>query len=75
MDILNNSQLHERAVNKIYAKQFFALNKLEEIRLEIDGVISSKISTDILEKNYSSQYNEVQVLKYLMDRLSININN
>ena len=75
MDILNDRQLHERAVNKIYSKQFFAINKLEEIRLEIEGVIPSKIGADILNRNYSSQSQEVQVLRYIMDRLSINVNN
>ena len=70
MDILSNKQLQERAVNRVYSKQFFALNELEKIRLEIDGVIPSIISTDILIRNYSSQSQEVQVLKYLMDKLT-----
>lgn len=70
MDILSNKQLQERAVNRVYSKQFFALNELEKIRLEIDGVIPSIISTDILTRNYSSQSQEVQVLKYLMDKLT-----
>ena len=70
MDILINKQLQERAVNRVYSKQFFALNELEKIRLEIDGVIPSIISTDILTRNYSSQSQEVQVLKYLMDKLT-----
>ena len=68
MDILSNEQLQERAVNRVYSKQFFAINKLEEIRLEVEGVITSKIGTDILKRNYSSQSHEVQVLKYLMDK-------
>ena len=75
MDILTEAQLHERAVNRVYSKQFFALNELEKIRLEIEGVIPSKIGTDILSRNYSSQSQEVQVLEYLMDKLSINVNN
>ena len=29
MDILNNNQLKERASNKLEAKMFFAINKLE----------------------------------------------
>tara|TARA_R110002096_G_scaffold368745_2_gene562016 strand:+ start:1470 stop:1868 length:399 start_codon:yes stop_codon:yes gene_type:complete len=70
MDILSNEQLQERAVNRVYSKQFFAINKLEEIRLEVEGVIPSKIGTDILKRNYSSQSHEVQVLKYLMDKLT-----
>jgi hypothetical protein len=70
MDILSNEQLQERAVNRVYSKQFFAINKLEEIRLEVEGVIPSKIGTDILKRNYSSQSQEVQVLKYLMDKLT-----
>ena len=70
MDILSNEQLQERAVNRVYSKQFFAINKLEEIRLEVEGVINSKIGTDILKRNYSSQSHEVQVLKYLMDKLT-----
>tara|TARA_B110001469_G_C9565481_1_gene280454 strand:+ start:464 stop:862 length:399 start_codon:yes stop_codon:yes gene_type:complete len=70
MDILSNEQLQERAVNRVYSKQFFAINKLEEIRLEVEGVITSKIGTDILKRNYSSQSHEVQVLKYLMDKLT-----
>ena len=70
MNILSNEQLQERAVNRVYSKQFFAINKLEEIRLEVEGVIPSKIGTDILKRNYSSQSHEVQVLKYLMDKLT-----
>ena len=75
MDILTEAQLHERAINKIYAKQFFAKNKLKEIWMEVEGVIPSKINTDTLSRNYSSQSQEVQVLEYIMDKLSININN
>jgi hypothetical protein len=69
MGILSDNQLQERAVNKIYAKQFFALNELEKIRLELDGVIPSKLGTDILRRNLESQQNEVQVLEYLMGKL------
>ena len=72
MDILTEAQLHERAVNKIYAKQFFAFNELEKIQLEIEGVIPSKIGTDTLTKSYQAQSNEIRVLKYIMDKLNIN---
>ena len=72
MDILNNNQLKERASNKLEAKMFFAINKLEEIRLEIEGVIPSKIGTDILKRNFSSQSYEVQVLRYMMQKINEN---
>ena len=72
MDILNNNQLKERASNKLEAKMFFAINKLEEIRLEIEGVIPSKIGTDILKRNFSSQSYEVQTLRYMMQKINEN---
>jgi len=69
MDYLNKEQLKYRAINKIYAKIFFAKNKLREIDLEIEGVIPSKIHQELLEKNYSAQQNEVMVLEYIMSKL------
>ena len=72
MDILNNDQLKERASNKLEAKLFFAVYKLEEIRLEVEGVILSKIGTDILKRNFISQSNEVQVLKYMIEKMNKN---
>lgn len=69
MNYLNEEQLIDRAVNKIHAKIFFAKNKLREIDLEIQGIIPSKLCTDILERNYLAQHNEVAVLEYIMSRL------
>jgi|SaaInlV_120m_DNA_3_1039746.scaffolds.fasta_scaffold04122_9 hypothetical protein len=73
MDSLNENQLKERAINKIHAKIFFAKHKLEEIRLEVEGIIPSKIHQELLEGNYSSQNNEVKVLEYIMSKININI--
>ena len=69
MGSLNEDQIKERAVNKIHAKIFFAKYKLEEIGLEVDGVIPSKIHQELLENNYSSQKNEVKVLEYIMNKI------
>jgi hypothetical protein len=69
MDKLTEAQIRERALNKIYAKSFFAVNKLKEILLEVEGVIPSKISNDILRRNYEAQNNEVLVLDYIMNKL------
>jgi len=69
MDYLNEEQLKDRAINKIYAKIFFAKNKLREIDLEVEGVIPSKIHQELLENNYSSQKNEVKVLEYIMNKI------
>lgn len=64
---LTTDQLLERASNKLEAKLFFAHKSLQEIELEIEGVISSKMSNDILRRNYQAQSNEVQTLTYLFD--------
>ena len=72
MDILNNEQLQERASNKLEAKMFFAVKKLEEIRLEVEGVIPSKIGTDLLKRSLISQSHEVQVLNYMMQKINKN---
>jgi hypothetical protein len=64
---LTTDQLLERASNKLEAKLFFAHKSLQEIELEIEGVISSKMSNDILRKNYQAKSNEVQTLTYLFD--------
>ena len=64
---LTTDQLLERASNKLEAKLFFAHKSLQEIELEIAGVIASKISNDILRKSYQAQSNEVQTLTYLFD--------
>tara|TARA_R110000868_G_scaffold304724_1_gene565841 strand:+ start:176 stop:394 length:219 start_codon:yes stop_codon:yes gene_type:complete len=69
MEKLTEAQIRERALNKIYAKSFFAVNKLKEILLEVEGVIPSKIGNDILRRNYEAQNNEVLVLDYIMNKL------
>ena len=69
MEKLTEAQIRERALNKIYAKSFFAVNKLKEILLEVEGVIPSKLGNDILRRNYESQSNEVLVLDYIMNKL------
>ena len=40
---LTTDQLLERASNKLEAKLFFAYKELQEIELEIEGVIPSKM--------------------------------
>ena len=64
---LTTDQLLERASNKLEAKLFFAYKSLQEIELEIEGVIPSKMSNDILRRNYQAQSNEVQTLTYLFE--------
>tara|TARA_R110000787_G_scaffold106419_1_gene214081 strand:+ start:2315 stop:2557 length:243 start_codon:yes stop_codon:yes gene_type:complete len=72
MDILNDNQLEERASNKLEAKMFFAIKELEKIRLQIMGVIGSKVGNDILEKNFLAQSYEVQVLRYMIQKINEN---
>tara|TARA_R110000772_G_scaffold74599_2_gene162469 strand:+ start:8329 stop:8586 length:258 start_codon:yes stop_codon:yes gene_type:complete len=64
---LTKDQLLQRASNKLEAQLFFAYKSLQEIELEVEGVIPSKIANDILRKNYQAQCNEVQTLTYLFE--------
>ena len=64
---LTKEQLLQRASNKLEAQLFFAYKSLQEIELEVEGVIPSKIANDILRKNYQAQCNEVQTLTYLFE--------
>jgi len=62
---LNRAQLNERASNKLEAQLFFAHKELQEIELEIEGVIPSTLDNDQLRKIHSSQRNEIQTLTYI----------
>tara|TARA_R100001244_G_scaffold110209_1_gene81502 strand:- start:1093 stop:1332 length:240 start_codon:yes stop_codon:yes gene_type:complete len=66
---LNINQLQERSENKLLSKLFFAEHKLKEIQLQLDGVVGSKVSVDILLKNFKAQTYEVQVLKYMIEKI------
>lgn len=61
-----------RAANKLEAMTFFAHKKLQELELEIEGVISSTISTDILLKSYDSQVKEIEVLNHIFELIENN---
>ena len=69
--MLTRDQLHERAVNMIEAKVFFAQKDLEQNQLEIDGVISSKINEDLLMDVRYSKENKLDTLHYIQEALEL----
>jgi len=62
---LSDDQKSVYASNKLEALHFFAHKKLQELELEYEGVIPSKIDTETLKKNIESQMREVEVLNYI----------
>ncbi len=69
MEKLTLSQLQDRASNKLEAKIFYATKKLQEIKLQQDGVIDYGNSQETICKMLDSAESELQVLHYINHRL------
>ena len=48
---LTCDQLNNRASNMLEAKMFFALKKVQELELTLEGVIPTKIGCDLVKNN------------------------
>lgn len=62
---LSIEQIQQRASDKLEAKLFYAIKDLQEINLEIDGVLPSILSTDQLLTQKAAQENEILVLEHI----------
>lgn len=69
MEKLTLTQLQDRADNKLEALIFFATKKLQEIKLQQDGVINYGNSQEVICKMLASAESELQVLHYINHRL------
>ena len=69
MEKLTLTQLQDRADNKLEALIFFATKKLQEIKLQQDGVINYGNSQEVICKMLESAESELQVLHYINHRL------
>ena len=66
---LNIAELNQRASDHLEAKMFFKLKKIQEYRLTLDGVISSKVCNDIVERQLKAAENQYDTLLHLFDLL------
>jgi len=66
---LTCDQLNNRASNMLEAKMFFALKKVQEYRLTLEGVITSKVNDDLVEKQLKAAENQYDTLLHLFSIL------
>ena len=65
--MLSPSQVNQRMSDKLEAKLFYAYKNLEEIELQIEGVIPSKMDTDALMGMQLVALNNIQVYTRIFD--------
>jgi len=67
---LTKNQLIDRANNKLEALIFFATKKLQEHRMAQDGIIDYGVPQETICDMIDSQEKELQVLKYIKDKIN-----
>lgn len=65
--------IQQRSLDYLEAKMFFASKRLEQRKLEIEGVITSLVPTDDLIKQLSSDKLDLDTLLYIKEAVENDI--
>ena len=71
---MNRRKAAIRASNKIEAKLFYAYKRLEELELQLEGVIPTKLGPEQVADSISSQKKEVDALRFIDELIQDELN-
>lgn len=71
---MNRRESAIRASNKIEAKLFYAYKRLEELELQLEGVITTKLDPEQVAASISSQKKEVDALRFIDELIQDELN-
>ena len=71
---MRNRETAVRASNKIEAKLFYAYKKLEELELQYEGVIPTKLDPEQVAESISAQQREVDALRFIDELIQDELN-
>ena len=71
---MNRRESAVRASNKIEAKLFYAYKRLEELELQLEGVITTKLDPEQVAASISSQKKEVDALRFIDELIQDELN-
>lgn len=71
---MNRRKSAIRASNKIEAKLFYAYKRLEELELQLEGVIPTKLEPEQVADSISSQKKEVDALRFIDELIQDELN-
>ena len=71
---MNRRESAIRASNKIEAKLFYAYKRLEELELQYEGVITTKLEPEQVASSISSQKKEVDALRFIDELIQDELN-
>ena len=69
--MLSNEQVNQRMSDKLEAKLFYCYKDLEEIELQLEGVIPSKMDTDALMGMQLVALNNIQVYTRIFELVEL----
>lgn len=71
---LNERVLAIRASDKIEAKLFYAEKRLQELELQFEGIIASKLDREQIADSIVAQQSEVATLKFIDELVQDKLN-
>lgn len=71
---MNRRESAVRASNKIEAKLFYAYKRLEELELQYEGIITTKLEPEQVASSIEAQKKEVDTLSFIDELIQDELN-